>query len=411
VSQAAIADSTTPTAAPPAPPARAARWRRWTAGFLVVLSCVLAPLSVLSIWLRNQVLDTDRYVSTVTPLASNPDVINTAATNITNVLFEKVDVEARAKAALPKRAQFLASPLETGLRDFTFRAAVQFMSTEKFQQLWKEANQRAHNQLVKALTNDGKVVKTKNGEVILDLSGVVEQVRLALDARGVGIFDRIPIDQLALQFELVDAHNLQSAQKATHLLNTIAWVLPVLLLASLGGALALSSNRRRTLLRWGIGTAVAVAFVGVGVAFGRSLYLDAVTSPSFPSATAAAVYDTLVRFLRYGVRLVLALGLVVAFAAWLSGPSRLATRLRATVSRGGTAAGAHGLTFGAFGTWIATHRRPVRVGTLLLALVVLLLWNHPRGSTVLLIAVLTLLTLAFEEFVARAGSIDLTSQG
>ena len=39
---------------------------------LVVLSCILAPLSVISIWTRNQILDTSRYVDNVTPLASNP---------------------------------------------------------------------------------------------------------------------------------------------------------------------------------------------------------------------------------------------------------------------------------------------------------------------------------------------------
>jgi hypothetical protein len=393
------------------PPPKAARWRRWTAGFLVVLSCVLAPLTVVSIWVRNQVLNTDRYVDTVTPLASNPDVINTAATEITNALFAKIDVESIAKKALPKRAEFIAPAVETGLRQVTFQAAVKFMSTEQFQQLWKEANERAHDQLVKALTDQGKVLKTKNGKVILDLSAIVAQVRLALDERGIGIFDRIPIDQVAAQFELVDAKNLEKAQKATHLLDTLRWVLPVLVLASLGGALALSSNRRRTLIRWGIGTAVAVAVAGAALAWGRSLYLDAVVSPTLPKATASAVFDTLVRYLRYGIRLVLAIGLIVAFVAWLTGPSRAATGLRNTVTRGGTAAGEHGMTFGGFGTWVAVHRRAVRIGTILLALVVLLLWNQPRGSTVLLIFILTLVTLALEEFVARAGSIDLTSQG
>ena len=377
----------------------------------MVLSCVIAPLTVVSIWVRNQVLNTDRYVDTVAPLATNPDVINTAATQMTNALFDRIDVESIAKTALPKRAEFIAPALETGLRDVTFRLAVQFMSTEKFQQLWKDANERAHNQLVKALTNQGKVVKTQNGEVILDFSAILEQVRLALDQRGIGIFDRIPIDEVAAQFKLVDAHNLEKAQKATHLLDMLRWILPVLLLASLAGALALSSNRRRTLIRWGIGTAVAVAFAGAAIAWGRSLYLDSVSSPTLPRATAAAVFDTLVRYLRYGIRLVLAIGLIVAFIAWLSGPSRAATRIRNTVSRGGTAAGEHGVTFGSFGAWVGAHRGPIRVGTVLLGLVVLLLWNQPRGSTVLLITVLTLLTLAFEEFVARAGSIDLTSQG
>ena len=377
----------------------------------MVVSCVLAPLSVLSIWLRNQVLNTSRYVDTVAPLATNQDVINTAATNVTDVLFDKIDVQGVARDALPKRLDSFAPVLETGLRQFVFDTTVRFMNTKQFQDLWKEANRRAHNQLVKALTDQGKVVTTENGQVVLDLAPVVEQARLALDQRGIGIFDRIPIDQLSLKFELVDASNLEKAQQGTHYLNMLAWILPLLVFASLGGALALSSNRRRTLLRWGIGIAVAVAIIGAGVAYGRTLYLDAATSPKFPEATASAVFDTLVRFLRQGVRVVVALGLVVAFIAWLTGPSRLATRIRNTVTRGGAAAGEHGMTFGAFGVWVAAHRRAVMVGTVLLALIVLLLWNQPRGITVLVLALITLVLLAFEEFVARASAIDLTSQG
>ena len=53
-------------------PAHAPRWRRWTAGTLIVISCVLAPISVIAVWLRNELLSTDRYVANVTPLASDP---------------------------------------------------------------------------------------------------------------------------------------------------------------------------------------------------------------------------------------------------------------------------------------------------------------------------------------------------
>ena len=36
---------------------------------LVIIGCVLAPLSLVAVWTRNTLLDTDNYVSTVAPLA------------------------------------------------------------------------------------------------------------------------------------------------------------------------------------------------------------------------------------------------------------------------------------------------------------------------------------------------------
>jgi hypothetical protein len=384
------------------------KWRRRTAGFLIVLSCVLVPVSVLAVWVRNQLLNTDRYVENVKPLASNPVIIDTTATNLTNLLFDNVDVQQIAEDSLPARAKFLAGPLAAGVRDAVDRAAVGVLSSDQFQTVWIEANRVAHEQVRKALTNEGKVVSTANGKIELDLSAVIDQVRLRLDQRGLTIFDRIPIKTIALKFELLDSDSLEQAQQGTKLLNKLAWVLPVLAVLALAGGLALSPNRRRSLLRWGIGVAVASGVVGASVTVGRSFYLDAVTSETLSRATAAAVFDTLVRFLRQGVRVMIALGLVVALGAWLSGPSGAATRLRATsrsvLGNAGDAASSRGWNFGGFGDWVGAHRGPVRVASVLVTLLILVAWEHPRALTVVGLGLVLLVLLGMIEFVARAAA-------
>ncbi len=393
------------------PPSRAPRWRRWTAGFLIVLSCVLAPLSVVSIWVRNQLLNTDRYVSTVEPLASNPAVIDTAATEITNTLFDNIDVQKAIEDAAPPRLDFLAAPLATGLRTVVDQAAVRVLSSDQFQTVWVECQpararpsaQGAHR---RRPGPDGQ--RQSRARPLADRRVGAPPTRRS---GGSAIFDRIPIDDVAIQLNFIDAKQIDNARSATKLLNQLAGRCPILSLACLGAGLALSSNRRRSLIRWGIGVAVAVALVGAGVAIGRSIYLDAVTSPSLPRDTAAAVFDTLVRFLRYGVRLVIAIALVVAVAAWLTGPTHAAVATRATAKRivggAGESAGEHGVTFGALGAWVARYRTGLRVGAVLLVLVTLLLWNQPRGGTVLFLAILLLLALALIEFIGRAGTTDV----
>ena len=62
---------------------------------LVVLVCILAPVSVLAVWLHNTVLDTDQYVATVAPLAHDPAVQEAIATRVTNSLVASTDLEAR----------------------------------------------------------------------------------------------------------------------------------------------------------------------------------------------------------------------------------------------------------------------------------------------------------------------------
>ena len=41
---------------------------------LIVVGCVLAPLAGVAVWARNQVTNTDRYVTTVAPLARDPAI-------------------------------------------------------------------------------------------------------------------------------------------------------------------------------------------------------------------------------------------------------------------------------------------------------------------------------------------------
>jgi hypothetical protein len=402
--------TSTETTTAAAPARKAPRWRRALVAVLVVLSCILAPLSVISVWTRNQLLDTNRYVENVTPLASNPAIIDAAAANATNTLFDAINVQKEAKDALPKRAEFLAGPLTSALHQFTENAARDALASDAFQTVWKEANTRAHNQIESALTGGGKVLSTKNGKVTLDLSAVLLQVRKLLDERGITIFDSIPINKLALKFELFDASALSSAQSGVNLLNKLIYILPILLFILLGAAILLSSNRRRTIIRWGIGVTIAASVFALAVAVGRGFYLDSVTSTSLPRDALAATWDTLIRFLRGGLRALMVVGLLVAFFTWLTGPGRTAVRLRTTATEAvggmGDRAEDHGLDFGRFGRFVHHHRRALQVGGLLLVTLFLLVANRISASRLLWAVVLLLVYLAVIQFISRAAKVE-----
>ena len=93
------------------------RGRRVIVALLLIVACVLAPLSVLAVWTRNTLLDTDQYVSTVAPLATNEAIIDAAAANITAALVSETDVEAKVRDALPPRADFIAPAVAQLARD------------------------------------------------------------------------------------------------------------------------------------------------------------------------------------------------------------------------------------------------------------------------------------------------------
>src|SRR4051794_4443298 len=104
--------------------AKVPRWRRIVGTILLIVGCVLVPLSLSAVWVRNTLLDTDNYVSTISPLASDPAVEQAVANRVTDALFTNSDAEQRISNALPKRAAFLAGPLADGVRTAVQRATL-----------------------------------------------------------------------------------------------------------------------------------------------------------------------------------------------------------------------------------------------------------------------------------------------
>jgi hypothetical protein len=381
--------------------ARLPRWRRALVAILVILSVVLVPIAGLTIWVRNLVLDTDRYVDTVAPLAENEVITDQVANRLTDRLFEEVNVQQEAQQVLPERAAFLAGPISSGVESFVREAARRVLASDQFETIWRNANERAHEAVDEVLTGEGENVTVEDGKVVLNLSAVIDNVVQRLNERGVTVFDSLAENQKNLQVELFDASQIESARTAVRLLDRVRIVLVVLVFVLLGIALALSGNRRRTLIRWGIGLVVAMAVTAGLVALGRSLFVDAAENRN----AAEAVFDTLVRYLRNGIRLIAAFGIIIALAAFLFGPSRLAVRIREggrdLIGGLGRKADEAGWDAGPVGVWIAAHKVGLRIAGVVVAFLVLFLWDTPSALTLLVLALLLLVYLAAIEFLGR----------
>ena len=80
------------------------RGRTISSWILLVLACLLAVLSVVVVYARNELLNTNTFVATVGPLAKDPAVQAAVATKVSESLVAKTDIQQRIKEALPARA-------------------------------------------------------------------------------------------------------------------------------------------------------------------------------------------------------------------------------------------------------------------------------------------------------------------
>jgi len=377
------------------------QWRRPLAAILLILACVFAPLAVFSVWLRDQVTDTNRYVQTVAPLSTNRAIDAAVAAKITSELFARVDVQSLAQQALPPQGQFLAGSLTSGLRTFTEQTAERVLVTPEFNRLWKAANRTAHQQVVALVKGrSGGILTSKDGKVLLNLGALASGVQAQLHSQGVTLFDGIKVNST---FELVRSKKLAQASNYVRYLEATAVILPLGVLAAFALALALSEHRRRTLIRGGLGLAFSMAVMLALIYAGRAWAVNAAAGQDVPHDAAVAFFDTVVRFLRTGLRTGFTIGIVVASGAWVTGESPTAVRLR-TAFRQGLAGVAEreDWEFGTFGAWVATHKRSLHVAIAIAGGLVLVIWQRPGPNGVLLLTALVVVGIGVVEVVGRA---------
>ncbi|MFM8304481.1 MAG: hypothetical protein ACKOA9_09320 [Actinomycetota bacterium] len=378
------------TTSEPAP-----RWRRIVAVVLVVLAAILAPLTVTAVWLKDRILSTDGYVSTVTPLVDDPAVTDALANRIVTELFAATDLEDRVTSALPGPTQVLGPALTGSLQDLATTTTERFLESDTFETLWIRANTVAHDQVVALFSGKGKnTALTQQGDaIVLDLGAVADAVRDKLVDEGVGVLKQVPIPEGSIEVTLLKSDLIPQLQSLFNLLDDLAVVLPILFLATVVAAIAVAPRRRRIVVALGLAVAGTTALLSVGVDLGRRITVDQADQASLDTEATKAVYDTLVTALRDWSWLVIAAALLVVVVALVSSPGwigRIAERLRGSSPDVPPVA-----------VWVRTHRGALSSGVIGLALVVLVVWPTPTPLVFAIAVVLVALALAIVTALAR----------
>ena len=377
--------------------------RKAASALLIIVGVLCLSVMPLAIWGRNLVLNTDRYVETMTPIAQNVGVQDAVIRAVDRQVAANLDVKALATDVLPPRAQVLAAPLQSAATGLVNTVTTRFVRSDAFQTIWVEVNRRAHNQIKYLLTgerpSDAAVRVDSKGRVFLDLSTIVQNVKKRLTEAGLTVASKVPAVGATIQ--IADLHGIANARKAVRALDRLADWLPWIGLVLVAGGIAAARRRRRALIATALGFGAGMIVIGIGLLIGRNFYLNGIPPDKLPHDTAEFIFNTLVRFLRLGIRLLLLLALLVAFGGWIAGPSRSAVATRRFVASGPRTL-ADKIDTWPIGSFVARHVTPLRVGIIALAFIVLLLIDAPSLATVITLAVVAVVLLLLVELLRGA---------
>jgi hypothetical protein len=326
--------------------------RQYVALALVVLASVAIVLALVAAYARQAAVDSDQFANRATTALRDDSVRSLIAQKVTD------------EVVLKNEADLIAA------RPIIESVASEIVGGRAFTGLFRKAVRDLHRALFK---RDRNTVTLTMTDVGLVLAAALEQVRPAL-AEKLGSTERVELvtsDIGSLSATLADI---------SERVQLLALFLLLLSLALVGGALAISSDRRQTVVQLGVGAAVAGVLLVVAYAVTRSIAVEHAEGPD-EQAAARAVFDAFLGDLRTAAWILAASGAVVAAAAAslieprpFGEPLRMAARLLATEPRRPALRVLRGAGFVAAGVVVLVERNAV-LSLLLTALGIYLIYE------------------------------------
>lgn len=302
------------------------RGRRRLVRGLVIFGSLLAFLSVFAIWTERQALNTDDWVDTSGRFLENETIRSTLSDYLVDQLYENVDVRKELEEILPGDTKDLAGPAAGGLRQVAGQGAEKVLETSTAQELWKQANRTAHEQLLAVLENKKEAIETDEGNVRLNLGSLLTNLAEEVGI-GESLAEKLPPD--AAQIEILKSDQLKTAQDIALAIKGLALVLSILTFLSFGLAIYLSRDERWVTVLLSGGGLVAAGFGVVVVRqIAGGIVVDQLVKDESVKPAGEAAWSIGTSLMTSIATTVIVVGIFFLIAGWLASPTGGARSVR-----------------------------------------------------------------------------------
>lgn len=270
--------------------------RGFVAGLLLLVGLLLVPFADLGIWTRRQILPTDSFTDLATEVVQQ-DAVQAALTS--RLVDEIVARESRLGVA-----RFVLEP-----------AVGQALDTPQFESIFRVSVASTHDQLERG-----------DDQLSLDLNQVLPIVRDLVAQVDSGVARRIP-DSLGLpSITFLREEEVPELWFGVEVTREASWVFPVLMVITLGAAVAVAKQRALAVVIAGFGVAFVCLLIVLALRVGRDMLSD-VVGPTIDVQAFDAGYevvtDSLVtQSLALGVLGLLVAAVGVVLMVWRRGNTR-----------------------------------------------------------------------------------------
>ncbi|MBL3699979.1 hypothetical protein [Leucobacter luti] len=392
------------------------RGRSALSAVALTLAVLLAPVAVLSTWVRAELVDTDRFVATLAPLTDDPAVQEFIADQVMSAVDAQLDFDevvasvtaGLAELDLPPQASaalgLLRGPAAHGMRSAVSSAVSETVASDAFSGAWQLALTQTHRAGIALMQGRADSVLTvEDGMLALQLGSVVGAVSTELQDRGFALASLIP--EVTASIELAPAESLLLARGGYATAVAAGIWLPWATLGLLVCGVALARFRVRAVTRAAVALFAVFGLLLVGLRVGSAAF-EGMVSPATMSAEAAnAITAQLTATLASTLTALAFAAALIGVGTFLAGPSRVAVGLRGLLTAGFARARAglarHGLGTGALGPILERFRSAIALGLATLGVLIVFVSRPVSVPTVAWTTVGVLAGLALLELLRR----------
>lgn len=361
-------------------------WLAFFAVIFIICACLVTAGAALASWVHYTGLTTSRFVDTVAPLIKDPAVSRAVSQEAANRLFEEYDLTKRIEQEikhLPEPFKSAASTGAAGAKNLTTTLTADILKSSAFQTAWRGILSTAHSEAVNGVRASGSVRLNESGEVILDISDLLTDLKDRLVSLGLDFLKKQTIPSGLGQVVLYKNSQLGNVKQAISTLDDLFVMLPIGAVVLLMLGAMVSNDTRKAMLGASIGITVVMVAVMVATKAAQSHYINPIADSTNRSAATVVASQLQVSLVNVVLGLII-LSILTLVAAVVSGPYGWSTKMHETVSLPAMKKKRHPEEAAAAG-FFTRFAWPLRIGGLCVA--ILLLLYLPWASVVFVVVV------------------------
>lgn len=426
--------------------------RKWTAVVFVVLTSLALVVSTVAVWAHETVFDTDQFMEVVEPALEDPAFYSAISDYASDQALEALAIEERVTTALEQLDAYisealvdaldpdprilellqrfdrpsltaLAPPIIEALESRVVETIDAFFTSDEFRTRFPQLVRQVHEAAIALVRNDLAAlpnVYIENGEVRLNLIPTITQ---ALQRVLEEIRDFLPDvtlpdivadsvqegrEQLAAalraelpedfgQLTIMTESSLSEIQQVARRVDRAVWLVVIVTILLAVATLAVSPNRRRTLIQLAVGVVAGFVLAMVIIRNLNDAILEEISSPDGVRA-ADALFAEVASSLGTLMTIIVVTAVLVGVIAYLAGRPAWLLRLRTRLSV---------LTEPAEGgseldRWVSAHYDALRISGIAIAVGTVFLTGIALVPVLIVAAVLALYLWAIGAMSRRA---------